>query len=144
MYFCRSCGAQYVTEEAVMCVKCGVPKGQGEEYCHHCGQPVSNQAVVCLNCGVLNQPPFPIGGKSKTAAGILGILLGCFGVHNFYLGYTARAVVQLCLTMAGIPLSCLGIGALMIFGAYVWGLVEGILILAGKISTDGRGAPLGN
>lgn len=25
--------------------------------------------------------------KSKMAAGLLGIFLGSFGVHNFYLGY---------------------------------------------------------
>ena len=28
------------------------------------------------------------GNKSKMAAGLLGIFLGTFGVHNFYLGYT--------------------------------------------------------
>ena len=26
--------------------------------------------------------------KSKVAAGVLGILLGALGIHNFYLGYT--------------------------------------------------------
>ena len=27
--FCRNCGEQYVTDEAVMCVKCGAQKGTG-------------------------------------------------------------------------------------------------------------------
>ena len=35
------------------------------------------------------------GGKSKVAAGLLAIFLGAFGVHNFYLGYTGKAVAQL-------------------------------------------------
>ena len=37
--------------------------------------------------------------KSKAAAGLLGIFLGCFGFHNFYLGYTGRAVAQLLITL---------------------------------------------
>ena len=37
--------------------------------------------------------------KSKIAAGLLGIFLGSFGVHNFYLGYTGKAVAQLLLLL---------------------------------------------
>lgn len=59
--------------------------------------------------------------KSKLAAGILGILLGCIGVHNFYLGNNGKAVVQLLITM-------LSFGSLAVVSA-VWGLIEGILIL---------------
>lgn len=40
--------------------------------------------------------------KSKMAAGLLGIFLGSFGVHNFYLGYTTKAVIQLVCTIVGI------------------------------------------
>ncbi len=72
--------------------------------------------------------------KSKIAAGILGILLGGFGVHNFYLGYTGKAVAQLLLTLlsAGFLATVSGI----------WGLVEGIMILTGSINTDANGIPL--
>ena len=71
------------------------------------------------------QPIAPAGyaQKSKLAAGLLGIFLGCFGVHNFYLGNTGKAVAQLLLTV---------IGWILIIGpavAGIWGLVEGILIL---------------
>ena len=71
------------------------------------------------------QPVAPAGyaQKSKLAAGLLGIFLGCFGVHNFYLGNTGKAVAQLLLTV---------IGWILIIGpavAGIWGLVEGILIL---------------
>ncbi len=40
--------------------------------------------------------------KSKMAAGLLGIFLGAFGVHNFYLGYTGKAIAQLLISI----LSC--------------------------------------
>ncbi len=72
--------------------------------------------------------------RSKVAAGILGILLGSLGVHNFYLGYTGKAVAQLLITL----LTC-GIGAA---ATSIWGLVEGIMILTGSINVDGRGVPL--
>lgn len=92
MYFCKNCGEPYMTDEAVMCVKCGVAKGQGNNYCHNCGKPLAPDAAVCLNCGVANkQAPAP-DAKSKLVAGLLAIFLGTFGVHNFYLGYTGKAV----------------------------------------------------
>jgi len=72
--------------------------------------------------------------KSKVAAGLLGIFLGALGVHNFYLGYTSKAVVQLLLTV----LSCGALGVI----SEIWGLVEGIQILTGSINTDGKGIPL--
>lgn len=72
--------------------------------------------------------------KSKIAAGILGILLGGLGVHNFYLGYTGKAVAQLLI-------SILSLGTLY-FASYIWGLVEGIMILTGSIAVDGKGVPL--
>lgn len=72
--------------------------------------------------------------KSKIAAGILGILLGGLGIHNFYLGYTGKAVAQLLI-------SILSIGFLSFVSA-IWGLVEGIMILTGSIAVDGKGVPL--
>ena len=72
--------------------------------------------------------------KSKVAAGLLGIFLGCFGVHNFYLGYTTKAIIQLLLSV----LSC---GTLAVVSE-IWGLIEGIMILSGSIKTDAKGLPL--
>jgi TM2 domain-containing membrane protein YozV len=82
-------------------------------------------------------PPAPMVNdprKSKVAAGLLGILLGAFGVHNFYLGYTGKAIAQLLITV----LSC---GILAIVSS-IWGIVEGIMILTGSINTDAAGVPL--
>ena len=71
--------------------------------------------------------------KSKVGAGIMGILLGAFGVHNFYLGYTGKAVAQLLITV----LSC---GCLSPVSG-IWGLIEGIMILTGEIK-DANGNDL--
>lgn len=70
--------------------------------------------------------------KSKIVAGLLGIFLGGFGVHRFYLGYTKIGVIQLIVTI----FTC-GIGS-------IWGFVEGILYLvgAGGYTTDSTGRPL--
>ena len=134
--FCKNCGQQYVTDQAVICVKCGAQKGVGGNYCPNCGQPTQMGSAVCMNCGVaLNSGVYgPTGGKSKIAAGLLGIFLGAFGVHNFYLGYTGKAVAQLLITL----LSC-GFGAVV---TSIWGLVEGIMILTGSINTDADGRML--
>lgn len=142
MYYCQNCGEPYVTDEAVMCVKCGVSKGQGNNYCHFCGKPVSPDATVCMNCGVATKPVATEQAKSKVAAGLLGIFLGAFGVHNFYLGYTSKAVTQLVLTIIGFVLCCIVIGVFVVLGVEIWGLVEGIMILSGKIDRDANGVLL--
>lgn len=148
MYFCKNCGEPYMTDDAVMCIKCGVAKGQGNNYCHNCGKPLAPDTAVCLNCGVANKQVPTADAKSKLAAGLLGIFLGVFGIHNFYLGYTAKAVVQLVVTILAILIGCcslfiLGIfSAIMIFGVWVWSFVESVMILTGNIDTDGNGKPL--
>ena len=72
-----------------------------------------------------------VGQKSKVAAGILGILLGALGVHNFYLGYTGKGVAQLLI-------SVLSFGLLSPVSA-IWGLVEGIICLTSDTKTDASG-----
>ena len=85
--------------------------------------------------------------KSKVAAGLLGIFLGSFGVHNFYLGYTNKAVGQLVGTIIGFILSFIVIGIFIVLGIEIWALVEGILILCAQPGSqpwgvDARGIPL--
>lgn len=119
-------------------------------YCTRCGQAMSiagehvRTTVACPHCAhridpwrVLGQPnpadPRGYDGivstRSRLVAGVLGITLGMFGVHRFYLGYTGIGVVQIIVT-------CLtgGIG-------WVWGFIEGILCLCGQM-TDVDGLPL--
>ena len=110
------------------------------KFCKNCGEQLPENAYVCVKCGVkvdneetkqVNNSTNP---KSKIAGGLLGIFLGTFGVHNFYLGYTGKAIAQLLITI----LSC---GFLSIVSS-IWGLIEGILILTGSINKDGNGNPL--
>jgi TM2 domain-containing membrane protein YozV len=54
--------------------------------------------------------------KSRTSYIVLGIFLGALGIHNFYAGYTGRAVGQLCLTV-------LTLGYLAIV-SWVWAIIE--------------------
>jgi TM2 domain-containing membrane protein YozV len=72
--------------------------------------------------------------KSKIAAGLFGILLGWLGVHNFYLGYIGKGVAQLLITV----LSCGWLWP----ASWIWGLIEGIMILSGTTKTDAQGVPL--
>lgn len=104
------------------------------KFCPNCGNEIKEGADICLNCGKQIKKDGNKGGKSKVAAGILGILLGAFGVHNFYLGYTGKAVGQLLLTI----LSCFWLSWI----SAIWGLVEGILILTGSINKDADGNEL--
>lgn len=125
--YCKNCGNQ-MDPNAAICVKCGCAKGTGASYCHNCGNPTVPGAAVCTSCGSA-LATVNANSKSKMAAGLLGIFLGGWGVHNFYLGYTGKAIAQIVLTF------CFGIGA-------IWGLIEGILILCGKIDKDAKGNPL--
>jgi TM2 domain-containing membrane protein YozV len=127
-----------MNDEAVVCVKCGVPAGKGTSYCPHCGAEVNPEAVMCVACGTKFAEPEPeMSDKSKLAAGLLGIFLGAFGVHNFYLGNTGKAIAQLLLGTVG-ALAC-GIGPAV---SSIWGLIEGILVLCDNITTDSEGKKL--
>ena len=110
------------------------------KFCMYCGSELKSESSFCPNCGS------PVDGekksetttvkvtngdaKSRIAAGLLGIFLGGWGVHNFYLGYTDKGVIQIVVTF----LTC-GLGGL-------WGFIEGILILCGNINEDANGVPL--
>ncbi|MBO5371702.1 MAG: TM2 domain-containing protein [Lachnospiraceae bacterium] len=142
MYYCKHCGETYGTDQAVVCVKCGAPKGKGNNFCQNCGRAVPQNAAICMNCGVALEEAADANAKSKIVAGLLGIFLGHLGVHNFYLGYTNKAVIQLVLSIVGYVLTCLGIGVFLVAAAGIWGLIEGIMILVGNINVDGQGKKL--
>ena len=117
---------------AKFCPKCGTELKEGENFCSNCG----NASETTNNSEQVNTTVTAVKpeGKSKMAAGLLGIFFGGWGVHSFYLGYTGKAIGQLLLTV----LSC----GVLSFVSGIWGLIEGILILTGSISTDADGNPL--
>lgn len=113
------------------CINCGQEITEEVSFCVNCGQKVNNEEKDVTNIKTSNN----INKKSKVAAGLLAIFLGSFGVHNFYLGYTKKAIAQLLITL-------LSFGSLS-FISSTWGLVEGVMILVGNINVDGFGNPLG-
>ena len=118
---------------AKFCQKCGTELNSDDTFCSNCGEAVNKDSSnTNTNRTVTNNGSGQ--SKSKIAAGLLGIFLGCFGVHNFYLGYTEKAVCQLLLTLVG-WIAC-GLGPV---AASIWGLVEGIMILTGSINKDAQG-----
>jgi len=122
--------------------------------CPICGTPNDPRNTQCAQCGNMFAPrpqpqpqPQPMYGyeqKSKMAAGLLGIFLGGLGIHNFYLGFTNRGLLQLLVYLGGWLLCWLFIPILAIFAMSIWGLVEGILILTGNENyrVDAKGVPL--
>lgn len=134
--FCKNCGNQ-MDENAAICVKCGFQKGHGNKFCSNCGNEVTPGASICVNCGCALEAVSNVdtsAQKSRLVAGLLGIFLGVFGVHNFYLGYTGKAVAQLLISV----LSCFTLAGV----SEIWGLIEGILVLTNKDSKDAKGNPL--
>lgn len=129
--FCKNCGRPIADNED-FCVYCGVTKNDGNKFCQYCGNALDTNG----KCNLCWRDPQNLPGqKSKVLAALLGFFLGHFGVHNFYLGYTKRAWVQLILTIA-----TFGLGSII---TGTWSTIEAILILCNKIP-DANGAPLNN
>jgi TM2 domain-containing membrane protein YozV len=72
----------------------------------------------------------PYSDKSKLAAGLLQIFLGGLGIGRFYIGDNKTAIWQIVVTV----ITC-GIGS-------IWGLIDGIIMLASDNATDAQGRPL--
>jgi predicted ATP-dependent serine protease len=144
--FCSNCGAK-VKKPILKCSNCGADVKGYDTVCEKCGQIIerktsnhtksstdvevssvnsnANSNSTAQNTNVNKKQ------KSKVVAGILGVLVGPFGVHRFYLGYIGIGVLQLILTFLSFGLASL------------WGFIEGILILCGVgITEDADGVPL--
>ena len=80
------------------------------------------------------QMVYPHMQKSKLVMLILAIFLGWAGGHNFYLGYTSRAVSQLLI-------SILSFGLLAPVSS-IWALIEGVVLFGNQHAIDSNGIPL--
>ncbi|MDR0918294.1 MAG: NINE protein, partial [Oscillospiraceae bacterium] len=76
--------------------------------------------------------------RSFLVTGILGIVFGLLGIHNFYSKYYKKAIIQLCVTLGSLLLPTL-LGLVVIIGIWIWGIVEGVMVLKGDIEEDGEG-----
>lgn len=135
-------GDRLARPAVVRCEECGQSMRIAPDHMHvrlacpHCGQQfeprrLSAQQVQVVGGALLNDAGSAAHSwRNRWVAGTLGVLLGAFGVHRFYLGYTGLGVLQIVLTFctAGI--------------AGIWGFVEGVLILVGMRYRDVDGLPL--
>ena len=92
-------------------------------------QPMYNPPQYQPQAGI--DPPPGYMQRSRAAAGVLAILTGAYGLHSFYLGNTSRGLIQLLVSF----LTC-GFGAIFMM---IWGILEGVKILDGRINTDANG-----
>ena len=113
-------------------------KGTDEVFCSSCGAIIKKEAEICPKCGVRQyvapaQSIYLGGGgndryppgyvpKSWAVALIFVILLGCIGVHRFYVGKIGTGILML-LTLGGLG---------------IWWLIDLIIICTGKF-TDKQG-----
>ena len=110
------------------CTKCGAVDDDTAQFCTTCQavlSPVSGgyQPMQSVNQGTPGAITDwkAMGADKKVLAGILGIVVGAFGVHKFVLGYTTEGIIMLLITV----LTC-GIFAIV---PSVIGIVEGIIYL---------------
>ena len=95
------------------------------KFCTSCGNQIHQMAEICPGCGVRQMAPPAAyaqpayapqgGGKDKTAAALLAILLGGIGAHKFYLGKVGQGLLYLLLCWTFLPA--------------IAGFIEGIIYL---------------
>ena len=79
--------------------------------------------------------PFAVGApKQWIVAVLLAFFLGTLGIHNFYLGYTTKGIIQLVISLTAVGLIVTGI----------WAFIDFIMIImrSGPYATDAQGQPL--
>ena len=103
------------------------------------GPDANQQAAFAAGQQAYGQPaygqPFAAGApKQWIVAVLLAFFLGTLGIHNFYLGYTTKGIIQLVLTITVIG----------IFVSGPWALIDFIMLLmrSGSYATDAQGQPL--
>ena len=98
------------------------------------GQPAYGQPGYAAGQPAYGQPVVGTAPKQWLVAALLAFFLGALGIHNFYLGYTAKGIIQLVLTITVI-------GA---FISVIWAFIEFIMIIArsGSYAYDAQGQPL--
>lgn len=135
--YCRNCGSE-MSDNAAVCVKCGVAKDVASKYCPNCGSETHELAAVCTSCGVaLKRNNSTVSGmtgeKSKLVAGLLAIFLGYLGLHFFYLGENKKAITRIIFTVISVLTSVIGLGFMCFLVVGCFNIFEAVKIFQGKI-----------
>lgn len=112
--YCRHCGESVDPNQAI-CVKCGVKVGDGTNFCANCGKTINAAADVCLECGYAVKKPDKSNDDNKLMLGIMALLFGGIGIHNFIMGETKKGIMKIILCWTGISLILALIDAVKIF-----------------------------
>lgn len=127
---CPHCGAAQVKNSEALSMDAVAPRGgeamvsnivaQNQVFCRGCGKSIHKNAPICPHCGApqaVYTNTFAIQGKkNKVVAGVLGIFLGGFGIHKFYLNEPGLGILYILFCWTFIP-------------AFV-GLIEGLIYLS--------------
>ncbi|MBQ3904642.1 MAG: TM2 domain-containing protein [Eubacterium sp.] len=108
------------------------PQGQGTYYQPGAAQPQYYQPVQIPPARTDYPEGYKI--KRKYAAVILAATLGVFGIHNFYLGDSNKAIIHILVATLGSLLAGLGFIA-----SYIWAVVEAVQLLTDSIDRDSNG-----
>jgi len=111
---CPACGASVVVSDTVRVTT---------KLCPFCSEEIAGSAIKCKRCGefldgssafsrVSAQP------KSLNLYIVLGFFFGLLGVHNFYLGYTRKGIIQASVSLV------LGVTGVALVVVAIWVLVE--------------------
>ena len=104
-------------------------------YCKNCGNAMDPNAAVCVKCGCskgVGTAYCPNCGQTTMPGA--AVCTSCGYALN-----TAPAADAKSKLVAGLLGSCIAVGPII---TGIWGLIEGIQILCGKITVDGKGNPL--
>lgn len=108
-------------------------------FCKECGRNIGEHSI-CPYCRTLQgyrsniefvdlgQFTFSYSNRSAVTAGFLQIFLGAFGIGRFYLGYNKIGRLQILITLLTAGM-----------GGFLWGFVDGIMILKGREKYDADG-----
>ena len=132
--YCKNCGAR-LEGEGKTCEACGFTRGNGLSYCPACGKKAEKGDETCRYCGATIFSMYSENGKSRSLAGWLGVFLGCLGIHNYYLGYFKKGLIQMILCLL---VSILSFGYALPL-VWLWGFIDGFRILRGYVRVDAKG-----
>jgi TM2 domain-containing membrane protein YozV len=98
---CTSCGSSLTPSRAVVCPVCSKASPRSAKISSVCGDDIGSgrRDASGFTSTAANQRSV----KEETSRGMfimLGVLLGLFGIHNFYAGYYGKGALQSLITVA--------------------------------------------